>query len=57
MNGAGKSREIKDIASGGAVQRKPWLTPRVVHGTGLEDSANSYQLHQDSNPHASNDAS
>jgi hypothetical protein len=37
--------------------RKPWVVPAAVGAVEPEDIANSYQLHQDSNPHASNNSS
>jgi hypothetical protein len=37
--------------------RKPWIIPAVTDALEPQDIANSYQLHQDSNPHANNDAS
>ncbi len=37
--------------------RKPWIVPAATDALEPQDIANSYQLHQDSNPHASNDAS
>jgi hypothetical protein len=36
---------------------KPWIIPAATDALEPQDIANSYQLHQDSNPHASNDAS
>ncbi len=37
--------------------RKPWIIPAATDALEPQDIANSYQLHQDSNPHANNDAS
>ncbi|HWD28527.1 MAG TPA: hypothetical protein VG387_15255 [Rhizomicrobium sp.] len=37
--------------------RKPWVVPAATDALEPQDIANSYQLHQDSNPHANNDAS
>jgi hypothetical protein len=37
--------------------RKPWMIPGATDALEPQDIANSYQLHQDSNPHANNDAS
>jgi hypothetical protein len=37
--------------------RKPWIIPAATDALEPQDIANSYQLHQDSNPHAANDAS
>jgi uncharacterized Fe-S cluster protein YjdI len=37
--------------------RKPWIIPGATDALEPQDIANSYQLHQDSNPHANNDAS
>jgi hypothetical protein len=37
--------------------RKPWIVPAAIGAIEPEDIANSYQLHQDLNPHAANDAS
>lgn len=37
--------------------RKPWIIPAVTDALEPQDIANSYQLHQDANPHANNDAS
>jgi hypothetical protein len=48
------------IATGGsarAAARKLWIIPAATDALEPQDIANSYQLHQDSNPHASNDAS
>ncbi len=36
---------------------KPWVVPAATDALEPQDIANSYQLHQDSNPHAANDAS
>ena len=38
-------------------QRKPWIVPAKTDALEPTDVANSYQLHQDANPHANNDAS
>ena len=37
--------------------RKPWIVPAKTDALEPTDVANSYQLHQDVNPHANNDAS
>lgn len=38
-------------------ERKPWIVPSIAGALEPEDIANSYQLHQDSNPHSNNDHS
>ncbi len=44
-------------ASADGKPRKPWVIPAATDALEPQDIANSYQLHQDSNPHANNDAS
>ena len=48
-----------DIVANGAPAktRKPWIIPAATDALEPQDIANSYQLHQDANPHAVNDAS